>query len=117
MMNAAVELVRGRTLLYQDDVGRDACGIGGVAARGGTPSREVVQKSLLALKALEHRGGICGDAGDGAGLTCQLPLTFFKEEAKKHRLAHARDLKPEDRLAVGVVLVLDRDPAKVDDAR
>ncbi len=116
-MNDAVSLVRSKQLLYQDDVGHDACGIGGVAAKDGKPSREVVLKSLLALKALEHRGGICGDSGDGAGLTCQLPQSFFKEEAKKLRLDHARSLKPEDRLAVGVVLVLENDPAKIADAK
>src|SRR6476620_4120837 len=112
-MNDAVSLVRSGQLLYQDDVGHDACGIGGVAAKDGKPSREVVQKSLLALKALEHRGGICGDSGDGAGLTCQLPQTFFKEEAKKLRLDHARTLKPEDRLAVGAIFFLEKDPAKI----
>src|SRR5262245_34028062 len=116
-MRDVLSLVRSGRLLYQDDVGHDACGIGGVAARDGTPSREVVQTSLVALKAMEHRGGICGDAGDGAGLTCQLPQPFFKEEAKKLRLDRARSLKSEDRLAVGVVLVLDRDPAKVEAAR
>ena len=41
--------LRSRNLLYQDDVGRDACGIGGVAAREGRPSHEVVRKALLAL--------------------------------------------------------------------
>src|SRR5262245_30906354 len=110
-------VLRERELLYTDDVGRDACGIGGVAAREGRPSHEVVRKALLALKNVEHRGGICGDAGDGAGLTCQLPQAFFKEEAKRLRLDKARALKPEDRLAVGVVLVMDRDPAKVDAAK
>jgi glutamate synthase (ferredoxin) len=95
-------IVRAGNLLYQDDVGRDACGIGGVAAREGKPSHEVVSKTLLALKNVEHRGGICGHSGDGAGLSCQLPQAFFKEEAKRMRLEGSRNLKPEDLLAVGV---------------
>ncbi len=81
-MNDGLALVRSGELLYTDDVGHDACGIGGVAARDGKPSSEVVKRTLLALRNVEHRGGICGQTGDGAGLTCQLPQGFFKEEAR-----------------------------------
>ena len=48
-MSDGLSLVRSGELLYTDDVGRDACGIGGVAARDGKPSPEVVQKALMAL--------------------------------------------------------------------
>src|SRR5207248_905238 len=65
----------------------------------------------------EHRGGVCGDAGDGAGLTCQLPQAFFREEAKRLKLDGARDLRPEHVLAVGVFFVFESDPARVADAR
>ena len=68
-------------LLYNDVVGKDACGIGGVAARDGKPHRDVVAKSLQALLALEHRGGVCGEAGDGAGLNCQIPQRFLRARA------------------------------------
>ncbi|HJZ92761.1 MAG TPA: glutamate synthase-related protein [Gemmataceae bacterium] len=116
-MDAGLALIRSGQLLYTDDVGRDACGIGGVAAKDGKATAEVVRKALTALKALEHRGGICGDAGDGAGLTCQIPQAFLKEEAKRLKFDQARYLRPEDRLAVGVFFFLDTDPAKVDQAR
>jgi glutamate synthase domain-containing protein 2/glutamate synthase domain-containing protein 1/glutamate synthase domain-containing protein 3 len=112
-----LSLIRSGQLLYTDDVGRDACGIGGVAAKDGKPNAEVVQKALLALKAMEHRGGVCGNAGDGAGLTCVIPQDFFKDEAKRLGLDQARYLKPEDRLAVGVFFVFDREPGKIDQAR
>ena len=56
-MNQGLELIRSGQLLYTDDVGKDACGIGGVAAREGKPSHELVKKTLLALKNVEHRGG------------------------------------------------------------
>ena len=95
-------IVRSRNLLYEDEVGHDACGIGGVAAREGKPSHEVVRKALLALKNVEHRGGICGRSGDGAGLTCQMPQSFFREQACKLGFATPRTLRAEDRLAVGV---------------
>ena len=116
-MRDGLSLVRSGELLYQDEIGRDACGIGGVAAKDGKPSPEVVQKALLALRCLEHRGGICGDAGDGAGLTAQIPQPFFKEEAKRLQLDQARYLKPEDRLAVGVLFVFEKDAGRVDRVR
>ena len=116
-MHDGLALIRSGQLLYQDDVGRDACGIGGVAAKDGKPSVEVVRKALLALKNVEHRGGICGEAGDGAGITCQIPQTFFKEEAKRLRFDRARYLKPEDRVAVGVFFFLDTDRARIDKAK
>ena len=116
-MYDGLALVRSGQLLYDDDVGRDACGIGGVAARDGKPAAEVVKKAVLALKNMEHRGGICGEAGDGAGITCQIPQTFFKEEAKRLRFDQARYLKTEERLAIGVFFFLDADPARIDQAK
>src|SRR6476646_7977965 len=95
-------LIRTGRYLYRDDVGHDACGIGGVAARDGKPSHEVLKKPVLALKNVEHRGGLCGAAGYGAGLICQVPQAFFKELANRLNLDQARYLMPEDRLAVGV---------------
>ncbi|MCS7271290.1 MAG: glutamate synthase-related protein, partial [Gemmataceae bacterium] len=104
--------VREGRLLYTDVVGRDACGIGGVAAKDGKPSHEVLRKALTALACMEHRGGVCGDTGDGAGLTAVIPQHFFKEEAKRLRLDGARYLKPEDRLAIAVVFILESDSAR-----
>ncbi len=109
-------VVRTRNLLYSDEVGRDACGIGGIAAREGKPSHEVIRKALLALKNVEHRGGVCGQSGDGAGLTCQLPQAFFRQEAQRLRLEGARDLRPEHRLAVAVVFIFETEPSRVERA-
>jgi glutamate synthase (ferredoxin) len=110
-------IIRASHLLYTDEVGRDACGIGGVAAREGKASHEVVKKALLALCNVEHRGGICGASGDGAGLTCQLPQAFFKEEARRLQFSEARQLRPEDRLVLGVFFFLDAEEQKRNDAR
>src|SRR5262245_66319787 len=93
-------IIRSRDLLYTDVVGSDACGIGGVAAREGKPSHEVVKKALLALCNMEHRGGICGQSGDGAGLTFQLPQPFFTEEAKRLGFDGSRYFRSEAPLAV-----------------
>ncbi|HEX3149240.1 MAG TPA: glutamate synthase-related protein [Gemmataceae bacterium] len=116
-MNRGLELVRSGQLLYTDDVGRDACGIGGIAAKDGKATVEVVRKALTALKALEHRGGVCGDAGDGAGLTCQMPQGFFREEAKRLKFEQAKYLRAEDRIAVGVFFFNDREPSRIDAAK
>jgi len=109
--------LRTRNLLYTDSVGRDACGIGGIAAREAKPSHELVQKAVLALCNMEHRGGICGRAGDGAGITFQLHQPFFREEAKRLNLPEARYLGPDDRLAVGVVFFLEAEPERREAAR
>ncbi len=79
-MNAmgGLERVRSGELLYTDEVGHDACGIGGIAARDGKPSPEVLRKALTALKCMEHRGGVCGDAGDGAGITTVIPQAVLQ---------------------------------------
>src|SRR5689334_11026117 len=106
-VSGALDRVRSGELLYTDEVGHDACGIGGLAARDGKPTAEVLRKAVTALKAMEHRGGVCGAAGDGAGLLAVIPQTFFKEEAKRLRLDGARDLRPEDTLAVGVLFVFE----------
>jgi glutamate synthase (ferredoxin) len=109
--------VRAGGLLFTDEVGRDACGIGGVAARDGKPSPEVLRKAVTALKCMEHRGGVCGDAGDGAGITTVLPQEFLKEEARRLKLDGARHLRPEDTLAAGVFFVAGSDAGKLDQIR
>ena len=55
-MNHGLALIRSGQLLYADDVGKDACGIGGVAAKDGKPTAEVVRKALTALKARLEEG-------------------------------------------------------------
>jgi glutamate synthase domain-containing protein 2/glutamate synthase domain-containing protein 1/glutamate synthase domain-containing protein 3 len=117
-MNATgLERVRTGNLLYTDEVGHDACGIGGVAARDGKPSAEVLRKAVTALRAMEHRGGVCGDAGDGAGLLAAVPQAFFKEEARRLRFDGARDLRPEDTLAVAVLFVFEYEASRADQVR
>ena len=112
-----LERVRSGALLYSDDVGHDACGIGGIAARDGKAATEVLRKALTALKSMEHRGGVCGDAGDGSGITTTIPQAFFKEEARRLKFPGARQLKPEECIAIGVVFLNDSEPIRQDEAR
>src|ERR1700675_3698697 len=62
----------------------DACGVGLVARIGGTPSREIVERALEALKRLAHRGGVDADgrSGDGAGLLTSIPEKFIRNCAR-----------------------------------
>ena len=75
------------------------------------------KKQSVALKCMEHRGGVCGDAGDGAGITTGIPHAFLKEEAKRLKLGNARYLKAEDTLAVGVVYHSDIESNQLEQAR
>ncbi|HEX7959543.1 MAG TPA: glutamate synthase large subunit [Terriglobales bacterium] len=64
----------------------DACGTGFVVQLGQAASHQVVQRALLALQRLSHRGGTDADgaSGDGAGLLTQIPEIFVRNEA--HRI-------------------------------
>src|SRR5262245_52108101 len=116
-VTGGLERVRSGELLYTDEVGHDACGIGGIAARDGKPSPEILRKAVLALKSMEHRGGVCGDAGDGSGITTTIPKAYLKEEARRLKLDGARHLKPEDTIAVGVLFLNDADANSAEEAR
>src|SRR5919199_1755149 len=61
--------------LYDSEYEHDACGVAFVARLTGGPSHEVVQRGLVAIEHLFHRGaqGADPDTGDGAGLLLQIP--------------------------------------------
>ncbi len=71
--------------LYDPSKEHDNCGIGFVANIKNTKSHDIVQKGLLILKNLTHRGAAGADplTGDGAGILIQTPDKFFREECKK----------------------------------
>jgi len=103
------QIVSSRSLLYTDIVGKDACGIGGIATSDGSQHHEVVAKALGALRAMEHRGGICGESGDGTGLTCQMPRQFFHEQARKLFPDKCGDLFDNTTLVVGSLFIFEKD--------
>src|SRR5215210_8790702 len=74
---------RAVTGLYDPTFEHDACGVAFVARLGRPASHEVVERALLALERLEHRGaeGADADTGDGAGILIQLPDAFLRAEA------------------------------------
>ncbi len=88
--------------LYAHEEEHSSCGVGLVVAIDGTPSRDVVEKGINALKAIWHRGAVDADGktGDGAGIHVQIPVPFFHDQIR--RTGH----EPDDKLiAVGQVFL------------
>ena len=70
----------GRIGLYDPSYEHDACGVAMVAKLDGKPSHETVDRAIVALENLEHRGAAGADpnTGDGAGILLQLPDEFIR---------------------------------------
>ncbi|HEV7299433.1 MAG TPA: glutamate synthase large subunit [Tepidisphaeraceae bacterium] len=101
-LSAWQQRVQTGELMYDDAVGHDACGIGGIAAKDGKPTRLIIEQALEALVSLEHRGGIFGESGDGAGILLQIPRKLFDREIGKLSKV---SLKADDKLVVGTFFV------------
>jgi glutamate synthase (NADPH/NADH) large chain len=80
-------------MLYSANDSRDNCGFGLIADPSGTCSHELLQRSLEALNALLHRGGIAADGktGDGCGLLIRFNPDYFRLKAKQqHKILPKR---------------------------
>ncbi|MEZ5723925.1 MAG: glutamate synthase large subunit [Paracoccaceae bacterium] len=71
--------------LYRAEDEHSSCGVGFVVSLDGTPSRQVVQNGIDALKAIWHRGAVDADGktGDGAGIHVQIPVPFFYDQIRR----------------------------------
>lgn len=67
--------------LYDPANEHDACGVAFVVDMHGRASRDIVEKGLLSLCHLDHRGasGAEVNTGDGAGILIQVPDRFLRE--------------------------------------
>ncbi|MBC7463265.1 MAG: glutamate synthase large subunit [Actinobacteria bacterium] len=67
--------------LYDPAFEHDSCGVAMVATLNTTPTHEIIEKALTALRNLEHRGatGAEPDSGDGAGILIRIPDQYFRE--------------------------------------
>src|SRR5437588_184263 len=67
--------------LYDPAHEHDACGIGLVARLHNGPTHEVVERAILAVEHLYHRGatGADADTGDGAGILLDIPDALLRE--------------------------------------
>ncbi|MGQ0550849.1 MAG: glutamate synthase large subunit, partial [Armatimonadota bacterium] len=63
---------------------RDACGVGFVADRRGRHSHEILQRALVAVGAMSHRGALAADArtGDGAGVLTHIPYAILRRDLR-----------------------------------
>ena len=88
--------------VYREEDEHSSCGVGLIASISGTPSREVIEMGIQALKVLYHRGAVDADGktGDGAGIQLDLPEEFFKEQIE--RAGHKTNDFP---FAVGMVFL------------
>ncbi|QBY02023.1 glutamate synthase large subunit [Rhodophyticola sp. CCM32] len=89
--------------LYSEADEHASCGVGLVVSIDGTPSRQVVENGINALKAVWHRGAVDADGktGDGAGIHVQIPVQFFCDQVR--RTGHEPDLSRF--MAVGQVFL------------
>src|ERR1035438_2074088 len=88
----------GASGLYDPANEHDACGVAMVAKLWGEATHAVVEKALVALENLEHRGaeGADPNTGDGAGILLQIPDAFFRADPA------GVDLPAPGRYGVGV---------------
>jgi len=88
---------------------RDACGVGFIADQYGRASRSLVQKSLIALTCMEHRGGCSADrdSGDGAGVMTAIPWKII------HAWMADAGIATDQPLAVGMIFLPQGNAARV----
>ncbi|HXH59595.1 glutamate synthase large subunit [Iamia sp.] len=86
--------------LYDPAHEHDACGVAFVVDMYGRASRDIVDKGLLSLCHLDHRGasGAEINTGDGAGILLQVPDRFLREVV-------AFDLPPAGSYATGIAFL------------
>lgn len=74
--------------MYLPELESDACGIGLIAQYKGEKSHKLVDDALTMLERMQHRGA-CGcepDSGDGAGISLQMPHSFFEGICQKKNI-------------------------------
>ncbi|MBL8609032.1 MAG: glutamate synthase subunit alpha, partial [Myxococcales bacterium] len=66
--------------LYDPRAEHDSCGLGFVAETRAPASHEVVERALVILERLAHRGAMGADpeSGDGAGILLQIPHAYYE---------------------------------------
>ncbi|MEM7728535.1 MAG: glutamate synthase large subunit [Pseudomonadota bacterium] len=93
---------------------KSSCGVGLVASIDGSPRRDVVEKSIQALKNVWHRGAVDADGktGDGAGIRLDIPQAFFRAQVEEtgHKPSTAK-------IAVGMIFLPRLDMATQEAAR
>lgn len=81
-----------------------SCGVGLVTSIKQEANHEHLQKALLGLKNVEHRGGVGKDKlfGDGAGILTDIPFEFFGFEQNSVGVATIFGPKDEERFKLSL---------------
>ncbi|MCE9625756.1 MAG: glutamate synthase subunit alpha, partial [Deltaproteobacteria bacterium] len=99
--------------LYDRSFEHDSCGVGFIVHMKGKKSHDIIEKALLTLNHLAHRGA-CGceeNTGDGAGILIQIPHAFLTKVFGQVGVT----LPEEGQYGVGT-LFLPQDPAQQEKA-
>ena len=97
------ERPRGRIGLYDPSYEHDACGVAMVAKLDGKPSHEAVERAIVALENLEHRGAAGADPeywrrrGNPAPVPRRVPARRHRRRAAAARRLRRRDAVPPAR--------------------
>ncbi|MFT4184183.1 MAG: glutamate synthase-related protein [Rhizobium sp.] len=77
--------------LYDRSEERNSCGVGFITRKDGVQTHDVLRKGHEALCAVPHRGGMSAEGvGDGAGVSVDLSLPFFRKLTGRPELAPRR---------------------------
>ncbi|MDR1368527.1 MAG: glutamate synthase subunit alpha, partial [Dysgonamonadaceae bacterium] len=104
--------------LYLTDFEHDACGVGLLANIHGNKSHDIVEKSLLVLENMLHRGAESADnkTGDGAGIMVQIPHEFILLQGipvpEKGKYGTGLVFLPKDKEKITVFLKMLEDTVK-----
>ncbi|OYW58989.1 MAG: glutamate synthase large subunit [Rhizobiales bacterium 12-68-15] len=78
-------------LLYDGALEKSSCGVGFLTRKDGRQTPDVLRKAHEALCAVPHRGGMSSEGvGDGAGISMDLSLPFFRKLTGEAMLAAGR---------------------------
>ncbi len=101
-----------KTGLYCPEFEKASCGFGLLAQMDDVPSHTLVQRALIALERLTHRGARSADgkSGDGCGLLLKMPRSFLS------RVAIEAKIDISERFAAGCIF-LNQDPIFADKSR
>lgn len=66
--------------LYDAAFEKSSCGVGFITRKDSVQTHDVLKRGHRALCAVPHRGGMSAEGvGDGAGVSLDLSLSFFRE--------------------------------------
>ncbi|WP_342032990.1 glutamate synthase-related protein [Agrobacterium pusense] len=73
--------------LYDAAFEKSSCGVGFITRKDGVQTHDVLKRGHEALCAVPHRGGMSAEGvGDGAGVSLDLSLSFFRKLTGEHGL-------------------------------